>query len=176
MITVKDKQFTPYISKGEIQSRVQYMGKQISDDYASLDPLFVAVLNGSFMFAAELFKHISIPATITFVKMSSYQAMGSSGQVEQILGLEYDIRDRHVVVLEDIIETGLTLHSLIQTTKELSPASVKVATLLRKPALIKKEIIVDYVGFDIENQFVVGYGLDYDGYGRNLDSIYQVIL
>lgn len=176
MITIKDCQFTPYLSPGEIASRVQALAQSLSEDYAGKDPLFIAVLNGSFMFAADLFRLISIPATISFVKMSSYQAMDSTGEVEEILGLEVDLRNRHVIIIEDIIESGLTLDSLKKTMLEMRPSSIEVVALLRKPMSMKKSVDVKYIGFDIEERFVVGYGLDYDGYGRNLDSIYQVVV
>jgi len=175
MIVVKDRQFTPYISPGEIESRVEAMGKTISADYDSKEPLFIAVLNGAFMFAAQLFKNISIPANITFVKVASYKSTESTGEIEEILGLETDISGRHIIFVEDIVDTGITMTALLQTVAAYHPASVAVASLLKKPAAHKKPIEVKYCGFEIENQFVVGYGMDYDGYGRNLNGIYQVV-
>jgi len=175
MITVKDRQFTPYISPGEIESRVAHMGKTISHDYADKDPLFIAVLNGAFMFAAELFKHISIPANITFVKVASYKSTESTGVIEEILGLEYDITGRHVVLIEDIVDTGITMAALLDTMHEYRPQSIAIASLLTKPSALIKPITVQYCGFEIENKFVVGYGMDYDTYGRNLNGIYQVM-
>jgi hypoxanthine phosphoribosyltransferase len=175
MITVKDKQFIPYLSPGEIESRVAALGETISQDYEEKDPLFIAVLNGAFMFAAELFKHISIPASITFVKVSSYKNTETTGVIEEILGLEYNIANRNIIIVEDIVDTGITMAALLDTMKEYHPASISIASLLVKPTALIKPITVNYCGFEIENKFVVGYGMDYDTYGRNLNGIYQVM-
>jgi len=171
-ITIKDLNFVPFISEEEIQSRIKILAEAISSDYADKEPLFIGVLNGAFIFAAQLFKQITIPAKITFVKLASYTATASTGTIEEILGLDADIANRHLIILEDIVDTGLTMSELLKTLKEFQPASIKVATLLHKPEAAKKQVTIDYVGFAIENKFVVGYGLDYDGYGRNLNSIY----
>lgn len=172
MITVKDKTFVPFIGEKEIEARIAEIATQINTDYENMTPLFIGVLNGSFIFAAELFKQITTPATITFVKLASYRATESTGTIEEILGLDVDIAHRHIIILEDIVDTGLTMAALLQTLKEYQPASVAVATLLHKPEAAKNKIDLKYVGFSIENKFVVGYGLDYDGYGRNISSIY----
>ena len=171
-ITVKGLNFVPFISEEQIETRIKSLAEEICADYAHNEPLFIGVLNGAFIFAAELFKQITIPAKITFVKLASYSATASSGTIEEILGLDADIVNKHLIVLEDIVDTGLTMSELLKTLKEFQPASIKVATLLHKPEAAKKEVNLDYVGFAIENKFVVGYGLDYEGYGRNLNSIY----
>ncbi len=172
MITVKDKTFVPFIGADTIEQRVAELAAQISTDYEGKNPLFIGVLNGSFIFAADLFKKVVIPAQITFIKLASYSATESTGTVEEVLGLNIDIANRHIVIVEDIVDTGLTMTELLKTLKEYQPLSVAVATLLHKPEAAKKKVELKYVGFPIDNKFVVGYGLDYDGYGRNLPSIY----
>lgn len=172
MITVKDKSFVPFIGEKELEIRIAELATQINSDYQDKNPLFIGVLNGSFIFAAELFKQITTPASITFIKLASYKATESTGIVEEILGLDADIAHRHLIILEDIVDTGLTMAELLKTLKEYQPASIAVATLLHKPEAAKKKVDLKYIGFSIENKFVVGYGLDYDGYGRNISSIY----
>ena len=174
MITVNDKTFVPFISKPELESRIAEIAAQINIDYEGKNPLFIGVLNGAFIFAAELFKQITTPCTITFVKLASYSATESTGTIEEILGLDVDIAHRHIIILEDIVDTGLTMTELLKTVLEYQPESIAVATLLHKPKAAKKQVGLKYIGFSIENKFVVGYGLDYNGYGRNLSSIYIV--
>ncbi len=172
MIQIKDKTFQIFIPQAELAERIGTAAEQINRDYEKKNPLFVAILNGSFMFAADLLKQISIPCQITFVKVTSYQAMHSTGQVKDLIGLSEDLAGRHVIVLEDIVDTGITMQQILTNLKSMNPASVKTAVLLFKPDALQQEVPLDYVCFEIANRFVVGYGLDYDGYGRNLPNLY----
>lgn len=169
---IKDKLFKPFISSSEIQQRVAALSEQVTEAYSGLDPLFIGVLNGAFVFAADLFRNIKTPAEITFVKLASYSGLGSTGNVVTASGLDRDIAGRHVIVVEDIIDTGKTLHTFLPTLLTQSPASVKIASFLWKPEAAQCDIKPDYYCFSIPNAFVVGYGLDYDGYGRNLPELY----
>ena len=172
MLTVKDKKFVPFIEKQPLEERIAELGREINEDYRDKNPLFVVVLNGAFMFAAELMKSVTIPCEITFVRVSSYSKTQSTGEVTEVLGLKEPIRDRHVIIVEDIVDTGLTMNKLLFQLSAQRPESIQVATMLFKPSALKTPLSVKYAGFEIENRFVVGYGLDYDGYGRNIDSIY----
>lgn len=174
-ITVKDKQFSPYITFAEIQSKIAVMAAQINSDLKDKNPLFVSILNGSFMFTADLLKEITIPCEISFVKLASYHGTQSSGDVKTVIGLDSNISGRNVVILEDIIDTGNTLAAFLPNLKNLNPASVALAALLVKPNALQHPITIDYTCFEIPNDFIVGYGLDYDGYGRNLKDIYKII-
>lgn len=174
MIQVKDKQFVPYIDSTELNQRITQLADEINAQYGSRVPLFLVVLNGAFIFAAELLQRVSIPCEITFVKLASYQQTASTGKVKQLIGLEASVQDRDVVVVEDIVDTGLTMHQLMGQLTSLGAKTVKVATLLHKPDATRNEVPLDFVGFTIQNKFVVGYGLDYDGLGRNLPAIYVV--
>jgi hypoxanthine phosphoribosyltransferase len=171
---VKDKNFNLFIPQSAIQARIAELSKQIAQDYADKNPLFITILNGAFIFAADLIRQIDIVSEITFVKFTSYESMQSTGKVDQILGFDDDVFQRHVVLIEDIVDTGLTISEIIQELKRFRPASLEVVSLLTKPSAFQKDVHVRYVGFEIENKFVVGYGLDYDGYGRNLQDIYIV--
>jgi hypoxanthine phosphoribosyltransferase len=174
-IQIHDKHFEPYLSPEVLQERVNALGQAITADYEGKEPLLIAVLNGSFMFAADLFRAVRIPASISFVKLASYEGMASSGTVLESIGLSEAIRNRHLVVLEDIIDTGRTLHHFIAQLQQQEPASISIATLLLKPSNIQfPQLPVTYTGFSIPDKFVVGYGLDYDGLGRNLPGIYQL--
>jgi len=173
-IRVLDREFEISISSGEIQKRIREMAEELNHDYKDKKPVFLGILNGSFMFASDLFKQIEVEAQISFLKLASYQGTSSSGSVKQLIGLSQGIRDQHVIILEDIVDTGVTLEHIMQQLSGYMPASVKVATLLFKPDSYLKDIHIDYVGFKIPNAFIVGYGLDYDGFGRNLESIYTI--
>lgn len=174
-IQISDLHFVPFIESGKIEERVTTLALSLSQDLKGLDPILVPVLNGAFMFASDLMKAISIPCEVSFVKVASYhQGTQSSGAVHDVLGLGTDIRGRHVVLVEDIVDTGLTMEYLIQTFMALQPASLRIAALFLKPGSLKKPIKVDYLGFEIENKFIVGYGLDYKGLGRNLKDVYQL--
>lgn len=172
MIQIKDKTFEVFIPEAGLAEKVGAVAERLNRDYAGKNPVFVAVLNGSFMFAADLLKKISIPCEITFVKVASYHAMHSTGKVKELIGLSESIAGRHVVVVEDIVDTGITMEQILAQLGTHGPASVKTAVLLFKPEALRKEVPLDYVCFEIANRFVVGYGLDYDGYGRNLSSLY----
>ncbi|QHV98495.1 hypoxanthine phosphoribosyltransferase [Spirosoma endbachense] len=171
MITIKDKTFVPFISAEAIQTRIQELAEQINQEYAAKQPLIVVVLNGAFLFAADLAKHLTIPCEITFIRVASYTATESSGQLKQILGLNESIEGRDLIVVEDIVDTGLTLYEVCDQLQAKGPSSLTIATLLFKPAALKKQLDLHYVGFEIENRFVLGYGLDYDGLGRNTPDI-----
>lgn len=175
IITLHDCNFNTYIYEEEIIARVSILAEQIDQNYKGKNPLFLAVLNGSFMFAADLLKRISIPCEISFIRLSSYQDMESTGKVKEVLGLKEDVFGRHVIVLEDIVDTGHTVHGLLEQLQAKSPASVEVATLLMKPECLQHKLEVKYIARSIPNDFVVGYGLDYNGLGRNLRDIYKIM-
>ena len=172
MITILDKNFTSYISTEIIEERIAELAAQINSDYAGRCPLFIVVLNGAFLFSAQLVKNISLSCEVTFVRLSSYAQTESTGMVRQIIGLEEKINGRDIIIIEDIVDTGITMKQLLEQIHQLEPASVEIATLLHKPEALKKPVNMRYIGFEIENKFVVGYGLDYDGYGRNLNALY----
>jgi hypoxanthine phosphoribosyltransferase len=174
-ITVHDKQFETYLSDEMIQEQVKRIAEQINKDYAGKRPLFIAILNGSFMFASDIFKQLSLEAEICFIKLASYKGMKSSGKVVSTIGLEEDIFGKNVIIVEDIVDTGKTLHHFLPKLLHQQPKSLKIATLLHKPEATEFPLTLDYVGFSIPNKFVVGYGLDYSGLGRNLKEIYQVV-
>ena len=171
-ITVKDKSFKPYLSADEISSAVAQVAKEVNTDYKGSRPLFVGVLNGSFMFFADLLKLINIECTVSFVKLASYEGTNTTGIVNELIGLNEDITGRDVILVEDIVDTGNTLVKLFDILADKDPKSIKIATLLFKPETYKKSHVINYVGKEIPNDFVLGYGLDYDGLGRNLSSIY----
>lgn len=173
-VKVHDKEFEIYLTASAIQSRIQELAVQLNTDYAGKKPLFIAILNGSFMFAADLFKHITIDAEICFIKLASYKGMKSTGNVVTAIGLDDDLHGKHVVLLEDIIDTGKTLHNFLPKLVHQQPASLKIVALLHKPEATKYPVDISYTGFSIPDKFVVGYGLDYDGLGRNLKEIYQL--
>ena len=164
--------FDLFIPSESIQTRMRQIASAISDDYENKRPLLICVLNGAFAFASDMFMNLSIDAEITFTRLKSYVGTGSSGSVDELLELSDDIRDRHVVVVEDIIDTGRTIKKLIDSIKLKLPASVRVATLLYKPQVCTHDITPDYIGFTIPSNFIIGYGLDIDGLGRNLKDIW----
>lgn len=176
MSTVKlhDKTFSVYLSEDAIQQKVKDLAQKISEEYKDMRPLFIAILNGSFMFAADVFKHLTIEAEICFIKLASYKGLKSSGQVITAIGLDQDLYDRDVVILEDIVDTGKTLHEFLPQLHHQQPRSFAIVTLLHKSEATRFPITIAHVGFDIPDKFVVGYGLDYDGLGRNLKEIYQL--
>ncbi len=175
-VKIHDKTFELYIPYEKIRSVVEKMAEKMNADFEDKNPLFVCILNGSFLFAAELFKRINLIASeITFVKLASYHGDKSSGSVKHLIGLNEDIEGRTVVILEDIVDTGLTIDSILEQLKQLNPKEIKIATLLLKPDALQKQVQLDYIGLEIPNDFIVGYGLDYNGRGRNLIDIYSVI-
>jgi hypoxanthine phosphoribosyltransferase len=173
-IKVLDKEFVPYLSEKEIQEKITALAVQLNKDYAGKRPIFLSILNGSFLFTADLFKQITIEAEVCFIKLASYKGMSSSGNVITAIGLEANVSGRDIIILEDIIDTGKTLHHYLPQLLSSSPASVKVAVLLNKKEALQFPVQVDYSCFEIPNKFVVGYGLDYDGLGRNSKDIYQL--
>ncbi|MEI7960340.1 MAG: hypoxanthine phosphoribosyltransferase [Chitinophagaceae bacterium] len=173
-ITILDKQFVPYLSAEDIQEKVAILAQQFNEEYADKKPLFLSILNGSFLFTADLFKKLTIDAEVCFVKLASYKGVSSTGNVITAIGLDTNLKDRHVIILEDIIDTGKTLHHFLPQLQSLQVASLKIAVLLNKTEALAYPVKVDYACFDIPNKFVVGYGLDYDGFGRNYDAIYQL--
>src|ERR1051325_862531 len=171
-VKIKDKNFRISISSEEIQMAVKRIAERMNEDLKDKCPLFIVVLNGSFLFAADLMKSVTIDCEITFVKLSSYSGTHSTGTVKELVGLSEDPNGRTVVFLEDIVDTGVTLESLYAQIKKMGPREVKVAALLHKPKAYTKSIPIDYIGLEVGNEFIVGYGLDYDGLGRNLRDIY----
>ena len=174
MKTIKDRLFVQMISKDEISQRVKEIARQIELETAVENPLFIGILNGSFLFFADLIREINMPCEVSFMKVASYQKMESAGEIKKLIGMNESIANRDVIIVEDIVDTGFTMKSIIEELNAYHPKSLKIATLLHKPSAQKTPIQLDYVGFEIENKFVIGYGLDYDGQGRNLDAIYVV--
>ncbi len=174
IVKVKDKEFRLSITAEQIREAIAREAARINSDFVGQEPLFLAVLNGSFMFAADLMRHITLPNEIAFVKMASYEGMGSTGKVKELIGLTQDIEGRHIVIVEDIVDTGLTMQHMLETLKAKNPASISICTLLLKPDKLQVELDVKYCALRIPNDFIVGYGLDYDGYGRNLADIYTL--
>lgn len=174
VIRLNDRIFDVFLSEEEVLSQVQHLGVQLNRDYEGKELVFLAILNGSFMFASDLLKQINIPCEISFVKLSSYHGMNSKGEVNELLGINSDIKNKHIVVLEDIVDTGLTIDKIHTLLEVHGAASVKVCSLLFKPDAFLGKRDPDYIGFSIPNAFVVGYGLDYNEKGRNLSAIYQL--
>jgi hypoxanthine phosphoribosyltransferase len=172
---VHDKQFTPYLSAAVIDAEVSRLAAELNRDYAGKNPLFIAILSGSFMFASDLFKKITIPAEICFIKLASYKGTRSTGNVITSIGLDEDVHERDVIILEDIIDTGRTLNAFLPQLEHQQPRSLKICALLHKPDCTVFHVPIDYLGFSIPDKFVLGYGLDYDGQGRNLPEIYQLV-
>lgn len=173
-IQVHDKFFEPYITRDAIVDKIKELARAIEKDYAGKTPLFIAILNGSFMFASDLFQELNIPAEICFIKLASYKGTKSSGNVITSIGLDTELFGRDVIILEDIVDTGKTMHEFLPQLWHQHPASLKICALLNKPSAIAYPVQVDYLGFSIPDRFVVGYGLDYDGLGRNIREIYQL--
>jgi hypoxanthine phosphoribosyltransferase len=176
IVTLHDKQFRLYQPAAAIVAAVQAVAMRLNADYATRRPLMVAVLNGSFIFAADLVRALSIEGLeITFVKLASYEGTTSTGTIQELVGLKEDVSNRHVIILEDIVDTGHTAQKLVQILEQKGVASVEIACLLLKPASVSVPLSVRYAGMEIPNDFVVGYGLDYDGHGRCLPDLYQAI-
>ena len=173
-IQVLDKTFEPYLKEAAIQEKITELAGQLNLAYADKRPLFLSLLNGAFLFTADLFKQITIEAEVSFIKLASYKGTSSTGNVITAIGLDINVKDRHIIILEDIIDTGKTLHHYLPQLESMQPASVKIAVLLNKKEALQYPVQVDYTCFDIPNKFVVGYGLDYDGLGRNSRDIYQL--
>ncbi|MEO8768597.1 MAG: hypoxanthine phosphoribosyltransferase [Ferruginibacter sp.] len=175
VIVVNGKQFEPYLTVSQIDEQIKRLGVQINNDYEGKRPLFIAILNGSFMFASDLFKQLTIDAEICFIKLASYKGTRSTGHVVTSIGLDESLKDRHVVVVEDIVDTGKTLSEFLPQLKDHHPASLKIAALLHKPDAQVHPLDIDYIGFSVPNKFLLGFGLDFDGLGRNLKEIYKLV-
>lgn len=174
-IKVKDKEFKLLLSEEQIKEAIKNIAEKINNDLTGKNPVFLAVLNGSFMFASDLMKNIRIPSEISFVKLASYEGMESGGKVKEVFGLSERIDGRTVVVVEDIIDSGRTMQQLLSSLSTRNPAEIRIATFLLKPDALQCDLKIDYVAFEIPNDFVVGFGLDYDGYGRNFGAVYTLV-
>jgi hypoxanthine phosphoribosyltransferase len=175
-IEIEDKEFDLLLEYDQIKKRIRFLGIQLNVDYENKVPIFLGVLNGSFIFMADLIKEINISSEISFVKVSSYGGNDtSSGVIKEVIGLDINLKNRDVIIVEDIVDTGITLSYLLEKVNAQQPASVAVCTLLYKPGSLKTEVEINYAGFEIPNEFVVGYGLDYKGLGRNLTDIYRAV-
>lgn len=174
MITLHDKTFVPFISENEINQAIKKLAMKISADYQNDTPLFLGVLNGAFLFLGELLKNFNGKCEVSFVKLASYEGTTTTGKMKNLIGLNESVENKHIIVVEDIVDTGHTLEYLMEYLNEMKPKSIKTATLFFKPDAYKKNINIDYIGIEIPNKFIVGYGLDYDGLGRNLPEVYQL--
>jgi len=174
-IKILDKEFEISISKETIQKAIERLANQITKDFHDKEPIFLGILNGSFMFAADLFKHFDFPCQISFLKIASYQGTSTSGTVKRLIGINEDIQGKTVIILEDIIDTGITMENIVKQLIGYEPAEIKIATLILKPEALEKDVKIDYVGIEIPNDFIVGYGLDYNGFGRNYEDIYSIV-
>jgi hypoxanthine phosphoribosyltransferase len=173
-VQLKDKKFAPYISEEQIQKAVKDMAQKINLDYRGKEVIFLGILNGVFMFAADLMKYIDLDCQISFLKLASYEGTSTSGKVKRLIGVNEDLKGHTVIILEDIVDSGLTLDQIMKQLGGYEPDEIKIATLFFKPKAYKMNIPVDYVGMEIPNAFIVGYGLDYNGFGRNLRSLYKL--
>lgn len=175
IVKIKDKSFRVSIPEAEIKSRVKLLAQQMSKDLEGKNPLFLAVLNGSFVFAADLMREMTIPCEISFVKLASYQGTTSTGKIKEVIGINEDLSGRTVVIVEDIVESGQTMKRMIESLGTRNPASVQICTLFFKPEKLKEDLTLDYVAFRIPDDFILGYGLDYDQQGRGLKDVYTII-
>jgi hypoxanthine phosphoribosyltransferase len=174
-VRIHDKEFAVSIPLDMINSRIAELGKKITEDYSGIQPVFLVVLKGAFLFAADLLRNVNLECEITFIRVGSYEGTQSTGVVRSILGLSEKIHGKHLVIIEDIVDTGNTIMHLMEELKKSEPVDIKVASLLLKPDALKHNLHIDYVGFSVPNDFLVGYGLDYDGLGRNLKEIYKIV-
>lgn len=174
-VQVKDRQFSLYISENKIKEQVKKIAGQINTDLNGKNPLLLVILNGAFVFAADLLRDVTIPCEVSFIRLASYEGTSSTGEVKQLIGLNEDIEGRTVVIVEDIIDSGLTMQELFLILAKKNPKEIRIASLFVKPNNLKVDLNIHYRCFDIENDFIVGYGLDYDQQGRNLPDIYKVI-
>jgi hypoxanthine phosphoribosyltransferase len=174
-ISILDKKFKELITEKAIQQRIEEIARQLNNDLAGKELVFLGILNGAFLFAADLFRQIDLPARISFVKLASYEGTSSSGSIKELIGWNEDIKNKTIVVVEDIVDTGNTLERIVDELVIRKAYEVRIAAMLFKPAAYTKDIPLDYIGFEIPNDFVVGYGLDYNGFGRNLPSVYTLI-
>lgn len=175
IVKIKDKSFKVSIPESEIKARVKVLAQQMSKDMEGKNPLFLAVLNGSFIFAADLMREMTIPCEISFVKLASYQGITSTGKIKEVIGINENLNGRTVVIVEDIVESGQTMKRMVESIGTRNPASVKICTLFFKPEKLKEELTLDYVAFRIPDDFILGYGLDYDQRGRGLKDVYTIM-
>jgi len=173
-ISIKELSFSPFLYRNELLARIKELGIDIQNDYEYKNPIFISVLNGSFMFTSDLLKQVDIRSEVNFIKVNSYEGVESSGKLNWELSFSKAISNRHIILIEDIIDTGLTMKSILNKIEEFDPKSVEIATLFLKRSSLKEDIRPKYVGFEIPNKFIVGYGLDYDGYGRNYQDVYEL--
>jgi hypoxanthine phosphoribosyltransferase len=174
-IQIKDKKFALSIPEAEIQLAVYKVAEAINRDFSDKDPLFICVLNGAFMFAADLMKQIQFPSKISFIKYASYEGLHTTGSAKELLGLNEDIEGRSIVIIEDIVDTGITMDNILKMLRSKGAGEIRVASFLQKPDALQCNVKIDYIAIKIPNNFIVGYGLDYDGYGRNLKDIYTLV-
>lgn len=174
-VKILDKEFGVSIPSDEIQAAIQKVADRMNQDFVGKDIIFLGILNGAFMFASDLFKRIKVDCRITFLKLASYEGTRSTGTLKRLIGLNEDVSNATVVILEDIIDTGHTIVDIVKQLKGYEPKEIKVATMFLKPDVYDKDVKIDYIGMEIPNDFIVGYGLDYDGYGRNLADVYTLI-
>lgn len=174
-VSIKDKKFDLFITQQQIEAAIEKIASQMSKDLDGKNPLFICVLNGAFMFASELMKRVNVPAELTFVKVSSYSGVNTTGKVTELIGLVENIEGRTIVIVEDIVDTGRTMRSMLDQLSGHNPKEIKISTLLFKPEALIEKLHLDYVALEIPSDFIVGYGLDYDGYGRNYPDIYKVV-
>lgn len=174
-IQVKDREFEVFLKEEDIQKEIKRVASEINRDYKDKEPLFLCVLNGSFMFAADLLKDVNVPCNVSFVKVASYVGTDTCGKVKELMGLQEDVSGRHVIIVEDIVDTGYTMRDVLESLAEKNAASVNVCALLCKPDKLKVDINLKYLAMNIPNGFIVGYGLDYDGFGRNSRDIYKIV-
>jgi len=175
IVKVLDKEFEISITHDQIQEAIEKVAAKINDELSGKDVIFLGILNGAFMFASDLYKNLTFNSQISFLKLASYSGTSSSGNVKRLIGVNEDLKDKVVVVIEDIIDTGHTIDHIIKQLKGYEPAEIKIATFLFKPDAYQTDIPIDYIGMEIPNDFIIGYGLDYDGFGRNLKHIYKII-
>jgi hypoxanthine phosphoribosyltransferase len=173
-IKIHDKYFKPFIGKEEIEKAVQRMADRINEDYKGKIPLFLVILNGSFMVAADLLKKITLECEVSFVKLASYSGTKSTETIRELIGFDENVKGREIIIIEDIIDSGLTMERVLSQLKNMGAKDVKISTLLFKPEAFKKTYAIDYIGIEIPNDFIIGYGLDYDGRARNLPDIYKI--
>jgi hypoxanthine phosphoribosyltransferase len=173
-VTVHGREFRPMLSAQLIQDRIRELGAAITQDYRDKNPLLLGILNGAFMFAADLCRHVETDLELTFVKLASYKGTATTGKVQTVLGLDTPLRGRHIVIVEDIVDTGTTLHNFLQELAKEEPDSIEIAACFFKSSALRHPLSIRYCGFDIPNRFIIGYGLDYDGLGRNLADVYEI--
>lgn len=175
MITCNGRQFRPYLSSEEIQTRLKEICAEVNKEYKDKKPVFLGILNGVFRVAGDVFNYVDIDCEVSFIKLKSYVGTQSTGKLTKMIGLDADLEGRHIVIIEDIVDTGRTLHNFLPELEAMNPASVSILTLLNKPDAMEHDIPMKYIGFKVPNLFLIGYGLDYDGLGRHYNDIYQIV-